>query len=230
MFDSLVPGINGNLGCIDVVEEIVFDILCTAVFFYCLNKWSPAFNIMWQHKQSFLNIIKLLCCLIVDNAEDSYRGQKAVLKYDSFYPVFLCIYLIAKAHIVFSYCRICLFHWVSNNLISSILLQPPGDADMKFSSFVVGTSFSYYKVLTTSKPNYLNNLISVQPPHSIRSSSVVTLSRPPTISSLKITDRSFRYASPRLWNQLPDSFRHPLQSCLNSPPHSLISSSLSSTR
>jgi len=36
---------------------------------------------------------------------------------------------------------------------------------------------------------------------------VVTLSRPPTISSLKITDRSFRYASPRLWNQLPDSFR-----------------------
>ena len=29
---------------------------------------------------------------------------------------------------------------------------------------------------------------------------------PPTISSLKITDRSFRYASPRLWNQLPDSF------------------------
>jgi len=37
---------------------------------------------------------------------------------------------------------------------------------------------------------------------STRSSSVVTLSRPPTISSLKITDRSFRYASPRLWNQL----------------------------
>ena len=46
-----------------------------------------------------------------------------------------------------------------------------------------------YKVLTTSKPSYLNNLISVQPPRSIRSS-VVTLSRPPTISLLKITDRS----------------------------------------
>ena len=59
-----------------------------------------------------------------------------------------------------------------------------------------------YKVLTTSQPSYLNNLISVQPPRSTRSSSVVTLSRPPTISSLKITDRSFRYASPRLWNPL----------------------------
>jgi len=42
---------------------------------------------------------------------------------------------------------------------------------------------------------------SVQRPRSIRSS-VVTLARPPTSSSLRITDRSFRYASPCLWNQL----------------------------
>ena len=42
-----------------------------------------------------------------------------------------------------------------------------------------------------------------------RSSSVVTLSRPPTSSSLRITNRSFRYASPHLWNQLPVSFRQP---------------------
>jgi len=62
-----------------------------------------------------------------------------------------------------------------------------------------------YKVLTTSQPSYLNNLISVQPPRSTRSSSVVTLSRPPTISLLKNTYRSFRYAPPYLWNQLPDS-------------------------
>ena len=71
--------------------------------------------------------------------------------------------------------------------------------------------------------------ISVQPPRSTRSSSVVTLSRPPTISSLKITDRSFRYASPRLWNQLPDSFRQPRQSCLDSHPHSPVCSSLLSS-
>ena len=65
-----------------------------------------------------------------------------------------------------------------------------------------------HKVLTTAQPSYLRNLNSLQPPRSTRSSSVVTLSRPPTIS-LKITDRSFSYASPRLWNQLPDSFRQP---------------------
>ena len=90
-----------------------------------------------------------------------------------------------------------------------------------------------YKVLTTSQPSYLDNLISVQPPRSTRSSSVVTLSREvtnsSTISSLKITDRSFRYASLCLWNQLPDSFRQPRQSCLDSPHHSLVSSSLSSS-
>ena len=86
-----------------------------------------------------------------------------------------------------------------------------------------------YKVLTTAQPSYLHNLISLQPPRSTRSSSVVTLSRPPAISSLKITDRSFRYASPRLWNQLPDSFRQPHQSCLDSPLHPLVNPSLSSS-
>jgi len=79
-----------------------------------------------------------------------------------------------------------------------------------------------YKVLTTSQPSYLNNLISVQPPRSTRSSLVVTLSRPPTISSLKITVRSFRYASPRLWNQLPDSFRQPLSLASHVSTHLFI--------
>jgi len=69
-----------------------------------------------------------------------------------------------------------------------------------------------------------SDLISVQPPRSTHSSSVITFSRPPAISSLKTTDHSFRYASPRLWNQLPDSFHQPLQSCLDSLPHSLVSS------
>jgi len=58
-----------------------------------------------------------------------------------------------------------------------------------------------YKVLTTTQPPYLHHLISVQP-RSTRSLSLVTLARPPTSSSLRITDRSFRYASPCLWNQL----------------------------
>ena len=60
-----------------------------------------------------------------------------------------------------------------------------------------------YKVLTTTQPPYLHNLISVQPPRNTRPSYHVTLARPPTSSSLRTTDRSFRYASPCLWNQLP---------------------------
>ena len=66
-----------------------------------------------------------------------------------------------------------------------------------------------YKVITTNQPPYLHHLISVQPPRSTRSSALVTLVRPPTSSSLHITDRSFRYTSPCLWNQLPSFLRQP---------------------
>jgi len=55
------------------------------------------------------------------------------------------------------------------------------------------------------------------------------LSRPPTVSSLKITDRSFRYSSSCLWNQLPDSFLQPHHSCLDSPPHSRVKLFLTSS-
>ena len=66
-----------------------------------------------------------------------------------------------------------------------------------------------YKVFTTTKPLCLQNLITVQPPRSTRSSSLATLARPSTSPYLRITDRSFPYASPRLWNQLPASLRQP---------------------
>jgi len=52
-----------------------------------------------------------------------------------------------------------------------------------------------YKVLTTIQPSYLHNLISIQPPHSTRSS----------YSYLCY----FRYASRCLCNQLPVSLRQP---------------------
>ena len=68
-----------------------------------------------------------------------------------------------------------------------------------------------YKVLTTNQPQYLHNLISVQSCHNTRSSSTVTLARPPTRSSLKITNRSFQYAAPCLWNELPTDLREPRQ-------------------
>jgi len=66
-----------------------------------------------------------------------------------------------------------------------------------------------YKVLTTAQPSYLHHLITIQPHRSTRSSSVVTHSCPPSSSSLRITDRSFRYAAPRLWSQLPASLWQP---------------------
>ena len=77
-----------------------------------------------------------------------------------------------------------------------------------------------YKVLTTSQPDYLHNLISVHSTCRTRSSSAVTLARPPVSSSLQITNRSFTYASPYLWNQLPSSFRQPHSvHCPPGPPH-----------
>jgi len=75
------------------------------------------------------------------------------------------------------------------------------------------------KVLTTAQPGYLRNLISVDSPHIESSSSSVALSQPSSSSSLKITDCSFRYASPCLWNKLPASFRQP------NPDHSFSHSS-----
>jgi len=63
-----------------------------------------------------------------------------------------------------------------------------------------------YKVLTTTEPPCLHNPISVQPPRSTRFSS---LARPPTSSSLCITDLSLRYVSPCLWNERPSSLHQP---------------------
>jgi len=58
---------------------------------------------------------------------------------------------------------------------------------------------------------------------------MVTLARPPTRSSLKITNRSFRYAASCLWNELPTDLRKPRQTQSPSllPPITFGSSSSS---
>jgi len=66
-----------------------------------------------------------------------------------------------------------------------------------------------YKVLTTTEPPYLHHLITVQTHRNTRPSSVVTLSHPPSSSSLQITDRYFRNASCHLWNQFTASLQQP---------------------
>ena len=55
----------------------------------------------------------------------------------------------------------------------------------------------------------LYNLISVQPYRCTRSSDVVTLARPPSSSSLKVNNRSFRHTSPCLWNDLSKELGQP---------------------
>ena len=99
------------------------------------------------------------------------------------------------------------------------LRLPNSVTSLLFSNIYIGlrsmnalnTNFSVLptKLLSGRQPTYLHSLITVEPPRGVLSSSVVTLSRPPTSSSLRITNRSFRYASPHLWNQLPVSFRQP---------------------
>ena len=77
-------------------------------------------------------------------------------------------------------------------------------------------------------PNsYLHNLITVQPPRSTRSSSLVTLARPSTSSSLRITDRSFQYDSPHLGNQLAAPLCQPRTNLSNSASPSCMSGTCS---
>ena len=88
---------------------------------------------------------------------------------------------------------------------------------------------SYLRSHNQSTYSYLHNLIFLQSPLIIRSSCCHPFS--PTNNVLIKHYRSlieYRYSSPRLWNQFPDSFRHPRQSCLDSPLHSLANPSLSS--
>jgi len=79
-----------------------------------------------------------------------------------------------------------------------------------------------YKVLTTSQPDYLHNLISVQSTGKLRtrSSSLVTLARP-TVGyppHYKSPTALSHNASPYLWNQLPFLLRQP--HCVHCPPGS----------
>ena len=57
----------------------------------------------------------------------------------------------------------------------------------------IKTISTTYKLLQSSSPHYLCDLITVQPSQSTRSSTLVTLLRQPVHSSLKITNRSFRH-------------------------------------
>jgi len=77
---------------------------------------------------------------------------------------------------------------------------------------------SSHKIINTTQPSYLYDLVSIQPPHGHNtcSSPYVTLIKPS--SSLKVTHRSFRHAPTHLWNKLPTSLRIPHPN-YSSPSH-----------
>ena len=81
------------------------------------------------------------------------------------------------------------------NLLLSQLSSDLCTGSRSSNAFNINSFHLPIKILTTSQPDYLHNLISVQSSGRTRSS-VVTLARPSVSSSLQITNRSFRYASP----------------------------------
>lgn len=66
-----------------------------------------------------------------------------------------------------------------------------------------------YSALQSNQPLYLRKLLSVQNKINTRSSSAVSLTRPSNPSSRSITERSFTFMAPCLWNQLPTDMRVP---------------------
>ena len=83
-----------------------------------------------------------------------------------------------------------------------------------------------YKSLQYNKPSSISDLLTIQPTCSTRSSAVVTLQRPSNPSRIKISDRSFYFQAPALWNALPHHLRSHSHS---SQSHSLLSLSSSHT-
>src|ERR1043165_6001801 len=64
-----------------------------------------------------------------------------------------------------------------------------------------------YNSLQYSKPRYLCDLFTIQPTRSTRSSSVLTLSRPPVTTHLKFSNRAISNTAPRLLTDLLLEFR-----------------------
>ena len=70
-----------------------------------------------------------------------------------------------------------------------------------------------YSAIQFNQPSYLRNLLTVQNKINTRSSSSITLIRPSNPSNLQITNRSFTYTAPFLWNCLPLDLRLPSANC-----------------
>lgn len=64
-----------------------------------------------------------------------------------------------------------------------------------------------YHAVQSRQPTYIAELLKIQTSTKTRSSDCVSLTRPSNPSRLKITDRSFYYQAPAIWNNLPPDLR-----------------------
>jgi hypothetical protein len=72
-----------------------------------------------------------------------------------------------------------------------------------------------FTALQFRQPSYISNLLTVQSnSHSTRSSSLVTLKRPPVVKAA-IAKRSFFHSAPVHWNSLPSCLRQPAENTTN---------------
>ena len=96
-------------------------------------------------------------------------------------------------------CRIPKHHHITPSLRSLHWLKIPQRIHYK----LLSTTFT---LIQHQQPSYLYSQINIQSARSTRSSSLLTLSRPP-VSTAKLSDRSFHHFIPRLWETLPPSLR-----------------------
>ena len=96
-------------------------------------------------------------------------------------------------------CRIPKHHHITPSLRSLHWLKIPQRIHYKLLSIT-------FTLIQHQQPSYLYSQINIQSARSTRSSSLLTLSRPP-VSTAKLSDRSFHHFIPRLWETLPPSLR-----------------------
>ena len=114
-----------------------------------------------------------------------------------------------------SVCLVTVTRWRINVFIKLAEDPRSSNSDHIVTDLCTGSEYrntlNTFKLLQSSSPRYLRDLITVQFSQSTLSSTLVTLLQPSVDSSLKITNRSFRYAAPHLWNKLSPTLYVPYQ-------------------
>jgi len=117
---------------------------------------------------------------------------------------------LTRSHLSPNLCYHILLHVLLSKLPNPVTSLPSHVTSMRQCA-----KFHRNRQIVGQKVGRLNlHLLNLLSPRSTRSSSLVTLARPSTSSSLRITDRSSR----RLWNQLPASPRQPRTNLCSTTP------------